>query len=86
MHSINNKKATNMNFFLHFNIGLRPYSTKPVNNYLDIKPIVIYRNCELEKDRILFDNKNKPVVYRWINNVNNKTYVGSSVGKVCVQH
>lgn len=68
-----------MNFFLHFNIGLRPYSTEPVNNYLGIKPIIIYCNCELEKDRILFDNKNKPVVYRWINNVNNKTYVGSSV-------
>ena len=78
MHNINNKKATKINFFLHLYIGLRPYSTKPVNYYLDIKPIVIYPNCELEKDRILFDNKNKPVVYRWINNVNNKTYIGSS--------
>jgi len=44
-----------------------------------IKPIVIYNNSDLQKDQILKENKNKVVVYRWVNNVNNKTYVGSSV-------
>lgn len=44
-----------------------------------IKPIITYSNCELEKDRILKENKNKAVVYRWTNNVNQKTYIGSSV-------
>lgn len=68
-----------MNFFLHFNIGRSPYSTKSGNSSSGIKPVVIYQNCELEKARILRDNKNKPVVYRWVNNINSKTYVGSSV-------
>lgn len=44
-----------------------------------IKPLVRYSNCELEKSRILADNKNKAAVYRWVNNINNKTYVGSSI-------
>jgi hypothetical protein len=44
-----------------------------------IKPIVIYNNSDLQKDQILKENKNKVVVYRWVNKVNNKTYVGSSV-------
>nr|YP_009072316.1 GIY-YIG endonuclease [Sclerotinia borealis]AHX82981.1 GIY-YIG endonuclease [Sclerotinia borealis] len=44
-----------------------------------MKPLISYFNCELEKDRILKENRNKAVVYRWINNVNKKTYVGSSV-------
>nr|QDG01229.1 GIY-YIG endonuclease [Scytalidium sp.] len=44
-----------------------------------IKSIITYSNCELEKNRILKENKNKAVVYRWTNNVNQKTYIGSSV-------
>ncbi len=44
-----------------------------------IKPVVIYGNSDLQKDQILKENKNKVVVYRWVNNINNKTYVGSSV-------
>jgi len=67
-----------MNFFLQISIGLRPYSTKPVNNSSGLKPVVIYHNCELDKAQILRDNKDKPAIYRWINNINHKTYVGSS--------
>lgn len=67
-----------MNFFLHISIGLRPYSTKPVNNSSDLKPEAIYYNCELDKAKILRDNKDKKAIYRWINNINHKTYVGSS--------
>lgn len=44
-----------------------------------LQPIVIYHNCELEKDRMLRDNKNKSVVYRWVNKINGKIYVGSTV-------
>ena len=51
-----------MNFFLHLSIGLRPYSTKPVNNSSDLKPEVIYHNCELDKAKILRDNKDKKAV------------------------
>jgi len=67
-----------MNFFLQISIGLRPYSTKPVNNSSGLKPVVIYHNCELDKALILRDNKDKPAIYRWMNNINHKTYVGSS--------
>lgn len=38
-----------------------------------------YSNCDLEKDKIFKDNRNKAVVYRWVNNINKKTYIGSSV-------
>jgi len=44
-----------------------------------LKPLVSYCNCANEKDRILRDNLGKAVVYRWVNNINNKTYVGSTV-------
>lgn len=48
-------------------------------NFLDIKPIVRYNNADVDKVEILADNRNKLGVYRWINNENGKTYVGSSV-------
>ncbi len=54
-------------------------STKAECNNSAVKPLVIYSNCELEKNRIFVDNNNKAVVYRWVNNINNKTYVGSSI-------
>lgn len=34
------------------------------NNNLTIKPIITYCNCELEKSRIITENKNKAVIYR----------------------
>lgn len=39
----------------------------------------IYTNCDLDKLQILNDNKDKKGIYSWINNINNKIYVGSSV-------
>jgi len=45
----------------------------------DIKPLITYSNCDIEKDRILKENKNKAVVYRLTNNINKKSYIGSSV-------
>lgn len=46
---------------------------------LDIKPIVKYDNADIDKVKIFADNRNKLGVYRWINNKNGNTYVGSSV-------
>ena len=48
-------------------------------NGFSVVPVVTYSNSEFEKDRIFKENKNKAVVYRWTNNVNKKTYVGSYV-------
>lgn len=44
-----------------------------------ISPIKSYENAELLKDMILKDNKGKSGIYRWVNNINNKTYIGSGV-------
>lgn len=48
-------------------------------NYNLISPVKSYGNAELLKDQILKDNKDRPGVYRWVNNLNGKTYVGSGV-------
>jgi group I intron endonuclease len=44
-----------------------------------VNPIVVYENCDIDKSRILQENRKKSAVYRWVNKVNNKTYVGSSI-------
>ncbi|GAA5110134.1 hypothetical protein GCM10023339_10730 [Alloalcanivorax gelatiniphagus] len=56
--------------------GIRLYSTNHDHN---IKPVAVYCNCEQEKSRILSENKGIAAVYRLINNINNKTYIGSTV-------
>jgi len=43
-----------------------------------IKPILSYLNPETSKADILNDNRNKPGIYRWTNEINNKSYIGSS--------
>lgn len=52
------------------------------NNYnidiVNIKPEVRYANADVEKVNILTDNRNKIGVYRWVNNLNGKIYIGSS--------
>lgn len=78
-----------MNFFLHLikPFGARFFSSgcvlnssaKPSPNSMDIKPVVIYANADEDKVQILADNRKKAGVYRWINNKNGNTYVGSSI-------
>lgn len=48
-----------------------------VNSEL-VTPIKTYKNAQLSKGIIYDENKNKSGVYRWTNNINGKTYVGSS--------
>lgn len=52
---------------------------KSVNSLKDIKPVVIYNNADVDKVKILADNRKKIGVYRWINNKNGNTYIGSSI-------
>ncbi len=42
-------------------------------------PAALYPDAYLNKSIILKDNKNKAGVYRWVNKVNNNSYIGSSV-------
>jgi len=46
--------------------------------YLSV-PIVTYANADTEKLKILKENKGKCGIYRWINILNNKSYIGSSI-------
>jgi len=48
------------------------------NNFINLKPQIKYNNADIDKINIFADNRNKIGIYRWINNLNGKTYVGSS--------
>lgn len=41
-------------------------------------PILIYDNVLLNKSIIFNNNKNKSGIYRWVNKINNKSYIGSA--------
>lgn len=49
------------------------------NESKKVIPVKLYLNAESDKDSVLKENKNKCGIYRWVNTVNGKTYVGSSV-------
>jgi hypothetical protein len=49
------------------------------NSLVKIEPVAIYLNADTQKLAIIYDNKNKAGIYRWINTLNQKTYVGSSI-------
>jgi hypothetical protein len=55
-------------------------AAKDNNNIIisSLKPKVKYMNADSDKVNIFTDNRNKIGIYRWINNLNGKTYVGSS--------
>lgn len=44
-----------------------------------ITSVIVYNNSFLNKYNVLSDNKGKSGIYRWINKINNESYVGSSV-------
>lgn len=49
------------------------------NNLIPISPVKSYENAELFKEAVLKDNSGQSGIYRWVNNLNKKTYVGSGV-------
>lgn len=76
-----------MNFF---NIRVNPFRTfvssgkqnsgdKRKTNFFEVKSIIKYDNADIDKVNIFTHNRNKSGIYRWINNENGKTYVGSSI-------
>lgn len=44
-----------------------------------LNPVKRYLDTELNKANVLAENRNKSGIYRWINNENGNTYVGSAV-------
>lgn len=53
--------------------------TSTMTNVELVSPTKIYINAKLLKDDILKDNNNQSGIYRWVNNLNGKTYVGSAI-------
>lgn len=49
------------------------------NNNKIVTPVITYSNANKDKDVIYQENKKKSGIYRWVNNINNKSYVGSSI-------
>ncbi len=49
---------------------------------LAVTPEVSYKNADTLKTQIIKDNRGRSGVYRWINNSNGKSYVGSSIDLV----
>lgn len=43
-----------------------------------IVPIIYYSNADTQKIAILNDNRNRAGIYRWVNLITGKTYIGSS--------
>lgn len=48
-----------------------------MNNRNLINPTKLYKNTELLKREIMKDNNKKSGIYRWVNTINGKTYIGS---------
>ena len=68
----NNSIYSNTNCrFANKNMKTKGFST--------IKSHIIYDNSLLNKYNILSENKGKSGIYRWINKINNESYIGSSV-------
>lgn len=53
-------------------------NNKEYNN-ISIIPVIRYTNADLHKSIIYQDNIGKSGIYRWINNLNGKSHVGSSI-------
>ena len=73
-----NKNTAKKSFnYVNLNLLLCRFYSEGSGPYSKIKPVAVYKNCRQAKSRILKENRNKVAVYRWVNNVNNKTYIGS---------
>lgn len=70
----NDLNSTKNNLYYKYN----SLSNDTYNTY-NVIPVVRYINAYTDKSAIYRDNKNKCGVYRWINIINGKSYVGSSI-------
>lgn len=50
---------------------------------ISIIPLIRYTNADIDKHKIYEENKRKSGIYKWINLITNKSYVGSSKDLAC---
>nr|QCW06912.1 hypothetical protein [Drechslerella brochopaga] len=69
------------NFILALFIIFYFYLEGFIDNFilLSVLPIKTYENADTKKLQILKENRKKSGVYKWVNNINKKTYIGISV-------
>jgi len=70
--------VVNSLFSIDFIIGIFT-SSSALSLQCAVIPLLVYDNAESQRKEIIIDNSKKSGVYRWINKVNGKCYVGSSV-------
>jgi group I intron endonuclease len=77
---IGNKFYTNFNHIITRSLsrGLPKISSIDSSNSNFNLPLKRYENAEVNKSLIFEENINKSFVYRWINNINGKDYLGST--------
>ena len=47
----------------------------------DITPVASYLNADVQKNELLLENKNRSGIYRWVNKLDNKIYIGPAPRK-----
>ena len=65
------KRIVLSNRYYHSESNNRPFNS--------LTPVKVYENADTLKFYIISDNKNKSGVYRWVNVLTGKSYIGSSV-------
>jgi hypothetical protein len=60
---------------IHFN----SFSSDASHSNHAIVPVKSYKNADTLKFNILKENQKKSGIYRWVNNVNGKSYIGSAL-------
>jgi hypothetical protein len=53
-------------------------NTNNNNNNGSLVPVIIYNNADIDRLKILSDNKGKTGIYQWTHNESGKIYVGSA--------
>lgn len=58
----------------------RCYSGKPLQSKgVELISVKTYKSAGSQKNQVLLENRGLTGIYRWVNKINNKTYVGSGV-------
>lgn len=75
--------TTNLNRAFNFSLNQLNLTLKVIFYSSDASqsfvPVKSYSNVDLQKKNILKENKGKSGIYRWVNNVNGNSYIGSAI-------
>lgn len=68
-----------VNYIASFNShGFYSTNHNPIVSDSDFVPVLFYSNAETQKIAIVNENRQKVGIYRWVNLLSGKSYIGSS--------